>query len=591
METKHLQKTILSYPPLKNYIGDSRLEKNNCLKHLEEIRADYSPVLIKKLRELIDPPLAKMYDSINFDVTDNLDLLQLTRENNVVFVPNHQSHLDYLAINWALHCQYNFQIPVHIAGGINLNIFPLGTLFRRSGCFFIRRNFANNKNYRYTFEAYLYYLLKENIPIEFFFEGGRSRTGKLRPPRFGLFSMLLDAHSILIEQGHQKPLLFIPISIMHEFVPEERILAKESEGRKKKKESSLQLLQLWRFLFKQFGTIHIKAGSPILSQDISQEQRRQMAHQLAFKCYHSVGAGMSVTPTALLSLIMLDDLSGSLTYETIVEKAQHILGYCQRFDVPVTSKLKDNLNNALKRALELLLKDKKIRLVAKEKLEQKFYVVEDNRRMELLYFKNSILHHFLIPFFMNSMLINIINDHIKTLDDLKNLLKTQRDLFKYEFYLPDMGEAVRKSLDILHQTIGRKVDNLEAVMELNTQEFFKVAKEIAPFSRAMSYIYEGYYVGALALKHFQNDHFNIEKFLKVAKEIHDMECQHGRLIRFNESYSTSLLKDALKYYENQGLIRQDGNFYLLINLQLTEKLIADLGGYLTEHLTFNLKTS
>ena len=564
---------------------------------MEEIQADYSPILIKKLRDICNVPLSKMYDGINFEVTDNLDLLQLTRENNVIFVPNHQSHLDYLALNYAIHREYNNQIPVHIAGGINLNIFPIGTIFRRSGCFFIRRNFANNKNYRYTFEAYLYYLLRKNIPIEFFFEGGRSRTGKLLPPRFGLFSMILDAHHLLMEQGHQKPLLFIPISIMHEFLPEEKALAKELGGKKKKRESSMQLLQLWRFLFKQFGTIHIKLGQPICKEDIIQgnqaeNDRRHTAHQLAFQCYRAVGAEMSVTPTALLSLIMLDDPSGSLTYEAILEKAQHILNYCQHFGVPVTSRLKqDRIGGTLQRALELLLKDKKIRLVTKEKLEQKFYVIEDSRRAELLYFKNSILHHFLTPFFMNSLLINIVGDHLKNVDDLKHLFKAQRDLFKYEFYLPKTGEEIRKSLEIIHYALGRKVETLESVMQLNTQEFFKVAKEIAPFIRSLSYIYEGYYVGGLTLKHFKNDHFNIEKFLKVAKEIHDMECQHGRLIRSSESYSTSLLKDALKYYKNQGVIRRDGAFYLLTNLPLTEQLIAGLAKHLADHLTFNLKTS
>ena len=100
------------------------------------------------------------------------------KNHNIIFVPNHQSHADYLALNYAFHKDYT-DIPVHIAGGINLNIFPIGTMFRKSGCFFIRRSFTNDLNYKNTFEAYLYYLLKQGFPIEFFFEGGRSRTGKL----------------------------------------------------------------------------------------------------------------------------------------------------------------------------------------------------------------------------------------------------------------------------------------------------------------------------------------------------------------------------------------------------------------------------
>lgn len=587
----YLQKVILSYPPLKKYIGGNGLERANCFKNLEEIRADYSPLFIKKLGDLMDFPFSKMYDGIHLELSPHLKLLKLCQENNVILVPNHQSHLDYLALNYALHRKYNFQIPIHVAGGINLNIFPIGTIFRRSGCFFIRRSFINDRNYKHTFEAYIYYLLKERVPIEFFFEGGRSRTGKLLPPRFGLFNMILDAHNILAEQGHEWPLAFVPISIMHEFVPEEKSLAKELRGSKKKQESSAQMLKLWRFFSKKFGTIHIKIGHPIMGDENTQHDLRRQTQRLAFKCYRSVGSGMSVTPISLLSLIMLDDPSGALTYKAILAKTKRILDYCQQFGVPVTSRLSgDQVDHTLKRAIELLVKDKKIKLLKKEKLEQEFYVVEDNRRLGLLYFKNSTLHQFLVPFFMNSLLINIINDQVKTLDDLKHLLKAQRDLLKYEFYLPEVKEVIQKSLEIIGHALGRNVKTLKDVLKLTTQEFFKVAKVINLFVRAPSYIYEGYYVGCLALKHLKDDHFNTDQFLKVAKEIHDIERQHGRLIRFNESYSVPLLKNALKYYKNRKLVRKDGDFYLLVTPKATEELIDDLAKYLTEHLTFNLKT-
>ena len=280
---------MLSYPDLQEYIGDNNLKRADCFKNLEEIRADYSPVFLKKVKDFLNVPFSRMYDGINLELPDELDLVRLSAENNIILVPNHQSHLDYIALNYALHHKYRFQLPIHIAGGINLNIFPIGTIFRRSGCFFIRRSFTNDRNYRYTFEAYIYYLLKEKIPIEFFFEGGRSRTGKLLSPRFGLFNMILDAHKVLTTQGHRWPLLFVPVSIMHEFVPEERSLVKELGGSKKQKESSTQLLKLWHFLSKQFGTIHIKVSRPISAKEIAKGTLRRTTHHLAFKCYRSVG--------------------------------------------------------------------------------------------------------------------------------------------------------------------------------------------------------------------------------------------------------------------------------------------------------------
>ena len=586
----YLQKVALSYPRLKKYVGDDDLKRANCFKNLKEIQADYSPLFLKKIFSFADVSFSKMYDGIHLESPPELDLLKLCQEKNVILVPNHQSHLDYLALNYILHGKYNFKIPIHIAGGINLNIFPIGIILRRLGCFFIRRSFINDRNYKYTFEAYLYYLLKENIPIEFFFEGGRSRTGKLLPPRLGLFNMILDAHDVLTEQGHKSPLVFIPISIMHEFVPEERLLTKELWGGSKRKESSAQLFKLLRFFAKKFGTIHIKIGQPITKDEIPHHYSHSRTHQLAFKCYRSVGSGIGITPISLLGLIMLDDPSGALTYEAILEKAKNILHYCRQFGVPLTSRLnEDCMEKTLRRAIELLGKDKKIKLVKKEKLEQDFYVVEDNRRFGLLYFKNSILHQFLIPFFMNSLLINIINNHVKTLDDLKHFLKDQRDLLKYEFYLPDVKEVIKKSFEIINYALEREVKTLGDVLKLTTQEFLKVAQIISSFTRTSSYIYEGYYVGCLALKYLKGNHFNTDKFLKVVKEIHDIERKHGHIIQFNESYSIPLLKNSLKYYKNRKLLRRDGDFYLVVDSQENEELIGKLAKYLTEHLTFNLK--
>ena len=586
----YLQKVALSYPRLKKYVGDDDLKRANCFKNLKEIQADYSPLFLKKIFSFADVSFSKMYDGIHLESPPELDLLKLCQEKNVILVPNHQSHLDYLALNYILHRKHNFKIPIHIAGGINLNIFPIGIILRRLGCFFIRRSFINDRNYKYTFEAYLYYLLKENIPIEFFFEGGRSRTGKLLPPRLGLFNMILDAHDILTEQGHKSPLVFIPISIMHEFVPEERLLTKELWGGSKRKESSAQLFKLLSFFTKKFGTIHIKIGQPITKDEIPHHYSRSRTHQVAFKCYRSVGSGIGITPMSLLGLIMLDDPSGALTYEAILKKAKNILHYCRQFGVPLTSRLnEDCMEKTLRRAIELLGKDKKIKLVKKEKLEQDFYVVEDSRRFGLLYFKNSILHQFLIPFFMNSLLINIINNHVKTLDDLKHFLKDQRDLLKYEFYLPDVKEVIKKSFEIINYALEREVKTLGDVLKLTTQEFLKVAQIISSFTRTSSYIYEGYYVGCLALKYLKGNHFNTDKFLKVVKEIHDIERKHGHIIQFNESYSIPLLKNSLKYYKNRKLLRRDGDFYLVVDSQENEELIGKLAKYLTEHLTFNLK--
>lgn len=585
-----MEKETLSYPKLSKFIGDNGFEKSLALKNLREIRAEFSPVFVKKLGDFLDMPFSKLYDGVNLDIPEDLDLKKLYHDKNIIFVPNHQSHADYMALNWALHDRYDTSIPIHIAGGVNLNIFPIGTMFRKSGCFFLKRKFSDDLNYKNVFEGYLYYLLKQGWPIEFFFEGGRSRTGKLMPPRFGLFSMLLDAHKVLAEQGEGKELVFVPISIMHEFVPEEKSLIKELGGGSKTKESSTQLLKLFRLLKKELGTIHIKVGHPLSKNKIiGEEIDRKSTQKLAFKCYRSVGKGMSVTPISLLSLILLDEPAGALTYEQIIEKVHNVLDYCHKMNVPVTSSLnKENLEDSVKRGLELLVNDRKIKILKKKKLLQTFYVIDQERRLELLYFKNTILHHFLVPYFMNSMLVNILNGNISTLDDLKKFLRVKRDQLKYEFYLPEIKEVIQKSLEIVNHALDREVKTIEDCLHLTGKEFYKVAAFIGGFVRSYNYIFECYYIAALTLKHFQDMKFDEDQFFKTAQEVHELEREHGQFINLLESYSIPPLKNALQYFENLGLLRNDEKEYILIDMKCTDELLQNFRKDLTDLLTFNL---
>ncbi len=222
MQEKMIE-AVFSYPKLTKRL-ENAANKAKVLGHLAEIHANVTPFTISCLSKFLDTMIAKLYDGLDFDIPPGLDLQALVENNNVVFVPNHQSHADYVVLNYLFYRRY--RIPVYIAGGDNLNIFPIGGIFRQSGCFFIRRTFGNDILYKMTLEAYLYYLLKMRAPIEFFFEGGRSRSGKLLPPRFGLYQMLIEAHSFLPE-AERRPLLFVPTTIIHEYVPEQRTLTRE----------------------------------------------------------------------------------------------------------------------------------------------------------------------------------------------------------------------------------------------------------------------------------------------------------------------------------------------------------------------------
>lgn len=587
-----LQKIFLSYPKLKERI-DSRdnpkLEQEKALKNLDEIKAEYSKTYIKTFEKMLDATLPNLYDGINFNENGH-DFKKLVKENCVVLVPNHQSHADYLAINYIVYKTFGF--PLYVAGGINLNIFPIGKLFRKSGCFFIRRSFASDILYKLSLEAYLYCLLIQKKPIEFFFEGGRSRTGKLLPPRFGLYQMLLEAHSHIPEKDKAK-LLFCPVSINHEYVPETKSLARELKGAKKVKESSGQLLGLLKFLSYQFGNVHITLGSPIEAKKNDDVILKDTTYELAFNCFRQVGKRMVVTPTALLSLILLDEPAGAMQWNEILSKAKKILEYCALFEVPFTDSLKgEQVEDTLGRAVDILIGNKKLNVIGKNKSGHVFYSIKEESRQEMLYFKNTILHHFLVPWTINLAWINLFSGNLNTVDDLKKFFLNQRSQMKHEFYLPTVREFFMQAVQIVSKAIGRKVETIEDLMNLSHKELYAIASFLSPFSRSLSYINEAYYVSALTLKELgetKPEGFKGDDYFTLFKENFNSERDLGKIIKFQESYSQPLMKNSLKYFTQESYAENDKGLYKITNREGLEKKLTHFESDLKEQLKFNLR--
>lgn len=588
---KEMEEIVLSYPKLNARIAGKPDDEEKALKNLKEIRAELSLPYLKAFEKFLDASLSQLYDGINFSDNGH-NLKELSKINNVVLVPNHQSHADYVAINYVYFKKY--RSPLFVAGGSNLNIFPIGPLFRRSGCFFIRRTFANDILYKLTLEAYLYYMLVKGNPIEFFFEGGRSRTGKLLPPRFGLYQMLIEAHSAIPEES-RRPLQFIPVSIVHEYVPEQKSLARELEGGKKKKESAGQVFGLVKLLSYQFGNVHINLGTPIIAPAAPAEASdlKTQTQKLAFECFVEVGRNMRVTPTSLLAMILLDEPTGALKWEEILNKARHMVAYCEKFNVPITDSIKpENLEKSLGRSIDILIGNKKVEVIGNTSSQHVFYTIKDDSRKEILYFKNTILHHFLIPWIVHMGWVNLFSGHITNVEDLKKFFINQRKQLTHEFYLPTVKEVMTKTMDIVSDAIGREVTTLEECVGLSHKELYLILSKVGLFSRACNYLLEAYYICGLTLKDLSTkdykEGFKMETFLKRYKEVFESEKKLRRIIKYAESYSVPLSKSSLQYFIHAKIVESNQGFYAVNDLEklseVTEKIEADLLGQLSINL-------
>ncbi|MEO7071624.1 MAG: glycerol-3-phosphate 1-O-acyltransferase PlsB, partial [Rhodanobacter sp.] len=234
----------------------------------------------------------------------------------VVYVPCHRSHADYVLLSYQLHIS-GVVVP-HIAAGVNLNLPLLGPLLRRGGAFFLRRSFKGNPLYSVVFNEYLAQLIDRGVPIEYFIEGGRSRTGRLLAPHEGMLAMTIRAFL----RAPRRPVLFQPVYIGYEKLMEGASYAGELSGKPKKKESLLGLLRGLRVLRQRYGHVALNFGEPIEltplldatgahwrgGDDVAQgkpEWLGAVTDHLAEQIQININRAADVNPINLLALVLL----------------------------------------------------------------------------------------------------------------------------------------------------------------------------------------------------------------------------------------------------------------------------------------------
>ncbi|MGL4735024.1 MAG: glycerol-3-phosphate 1-O-acyltransferase PlsB, partial [Enterovibrio sp.] len=225
-------------------------------KMLDEIAADFSPRLLRVGSKVSSWAWQHLYQKIHVINCESVRALS-DSGHAIIYLPCHRSHMDYLLLASVLHQQG--LVPAHTAAGVNLNFFPAGAIFRRCGAFFLRRSFRGDQLYSAVFREYLTVLVAKGYPIEFFIEGGRSRTGKLRPPKTGMLAMLIEA----MLRCNKSKIAIVPTCIGYEHVMEVETYASELQGEKKTQESFSDLFNLTKKL-RNYGEGSVSFAKPIL---------------------------------------------------------------------------------------------------------------------------------------------------------------------------------------------------------------------------------------------------------------------------------------------------------------------------------------
>jgi glycerol-3-phosphate O-acyltransferase len=283
-------------------------------RYANEIAANYSPVFITFMSLALRTLWNRLYDGIEFQHVDTLQ--QVAEGNEIVYVPCHRSHMDYLLLSYAIY-ERGYAVP-HIAAGLNLNLPIVGRFLRKGGAFFIRRSFRGNALYTIVFMKYLAAMMARGHSIEYFIEGGRSRTGRLRPPMTGMLSMTVRSYL----REPRRPVVFVPVYFGYERIVEGQTYIGELSGAPKEKESIFGLLRSVGRLRQRFGNVHVNFGEPIHLDTLLDryapdwrdrafdDQNRPpwvgaLVDELALKIMQNINAAATVSPINLLALVLL----------------------------------------------------------------------------------------------------------------------------------------------------------------------------------------------------------------------------------------------------------------------------------------------
>lgn len=434
---QQLKETVLMDDRVRRKVETTAKGKRKALKqvrkkageYFDEIAADFNMTYIQIFRMALKWFWKRHFEGIDVDAAGVAKVREWARKGPLIYVPSHKSHIDYLILNYVLN-DFNMHTP-RIAAGKNLAFWPMGHIFRKCGAFFIRRSFKNAKLYLEVFNRYIKALLEEGHPIEFFIEGGRSRNGKLVSPKTGFLSILLQAHA----EGYCNDLIFVPASIAYDRIIEEKSYIRELGGRPKEKESVGQMIKARRFLKRKYGKIYIRFGHPFSLNDYLAEQganSHEVHRDLALWLVRSINDVMPVTPLSLVATAILANHRKGFQSSELAETVSILLEFLKKSKAPFTDTLAEP-SRAVQETLPILMGWKIIEsLEDQDGIDEPFYYVEDEKKLELEYYKNSIIHFF-IPHAFVAVSLLTGTEEIKDPDAIIEDYAFLRRLFRNEF--------------------------------------------------------------------------------------------------------------------------------------------------------------
>jgi glycerol-3-phosphate O-acyltransferase len=400
-------------------------------RDLHGLVASMSPVAVDVLTGVLRPLHSRAWQ-VHVDSAGLEKLRALNRTHPLVFLPSHRSYTDPFLLADVL-AEHDFPRN-HVLGGENLRFWPVGPLAKRAGIVFIRRSFGDDEVYKLAVREYFGHLLAKRFNLEWYMEGGRSRTGKLRPPRHGLLAAVAEA----VERGRVDDVHLVPVSITYDQLREVGAMAAEQAGAPKKGEGLAWLAGYARAQLEPIGAAHVRFAEPISLRraldgvDAGDPSARRLALQ---KAVFEVAVGINrVTPvvaTALVTLALLGVRDRALTLGQVQQVLEPVRAYVEAGGsegggMPSADALRTP--TGLRRVLRALAASKVVTIYSGG--DEPVYSISRGQHLVAAFYRNSAIHHFVDRAIAELVLLD-------EPDRRREALSGLRELLKFEFFFPD----------------------------------------------------------------------------------------------------------------------------------------------------------
>jgi glycerol-3-phosphate O-acyltransferase len=497
--------------------------------------------------------LMRAYD-ILVDEDQIAQLRKLDRKATLAFAFSHRSYLDGLLLPETI--QANRLSPALTFGGANLNFFPMGAWAKRTGTIFIRRQTKDIPVYRFVLRAYAAQLVQNHANLTWSIEGGRTRTGKLRPPVYGILRYISDA----VDEIDGPEVYLVPTSIVYDQLHEVEAMTTEAYGAAKRPEDFRFLVRLARQQGERLGRAYLDFGEPLPLRKRLEELRAEEPgtgteiERIALDVEHRINRATPVTPTAVVSLALLG-ADRSLSISEVLATVRPLASYIAARNWTVAGAADLTNRSTIRWTLHQLVASGVVSVY--DAGTEPVWGIGAEQHLVAAFYRNTAIHILVDRAIAETALLAALEDAENSVDrqvlptSVRDEALSLRELLKFEFLFSARAQF-EKELAGEVRLIGRVEDTSKAVPAADVRGLLEKADLLLAHLVLRPFL-DAYYIVADRLAALEDESFDEEEFLAECLEV-GKQWELQRRIASAESRSMELFKTALRLARHRELV-------------------------------------